>query len=86
MIEGQGRCFSAYAHLLPFLEATTLYTQINFNANPDDPAANGIPLSQTIPFFLCPSDSSRVLQSNSVDSVVWQALESRNGGEVVGEF
>lgn len=70
LIDGKGRCFSAYAHLLPFLEAATLYDQIDFNANPDDPAANGIPLSQTIPFFLCPSDSSRVLQSNTVNGVI----------------
>ncbi|MEO8498050.1 MAG: DUF1559 domain-containing protein, partial [Planctomycetota bacterium] len=70
LIDGQGRCFSAYAHLLPFLEATTLYDQINFSANPDDPAANGTALSQTIPFFLCPSDSSRVLQSNIVNGVI----------------
>lgn len=68
--DGNGRCFSAYAHLLPYLEATTLYQRINFNANPDDPALNGVPLGQTIPFFLCPSDSSRVLQSNTVNGVI----------------
>src|SRR6188474_2864139 len=28
-VDGQGRCFSAYAYLLPYLEATTLYDQIN---------------------------------------------------------
>ncbi len=70
LIDAQGRCFSAYAHLLPFLEAATLYDRIDFNANPDDPAANGTALSQTIPFFLCPSDSSRVLQSNVVNGVI----------------
>jgi len=66
MVDGQGRCFSAYAHLLPFLEAQTLYDQINFDANPDDPALNGAVLGQTIPYFLCPSDTHRVLQSNVV--------------------
>jgi prepilin-type processing-associated H-X9-DG protein len=66
MIDGQGRCFSAYAHLLPYLEAQNLYDRIDFNANPDDPALNGIPLGQTIPYFLCPSDTHRVLQSNAV--------------------
>jgi prepilin-type N-terminal cleavage/methylation domain-containing protein/prepilin-type processing-associated H-X9-DG protein len=66
MVDGQGRCFSAYAHLLPFLEAQNLYDQINFNANPDDPALNGAALGQTIPYFLCPSDTHRVLQSNVV--------------------
>ena len=68
--DGAGRCFSAYAHLLPYLEATTLYQQINFGADPDDPAKNGTALGQTIPFFLCPSDSMTVLQSNTVRGVV----------------
>jgi prepilin-type N-terminal cleavage/methylation domain-containing protein/prepilin-type processing-associated H-X9-DG protein len=35
-VDGQGRCFSAYAHLLPYLEADTLFQQIDFNANPED--------------------------------------------------
>jgi prepilin-type N-terminal cleavage/methylation domain-containing protein/prepilin-type processing-associated H-X9-DG protein len=69
-VDGQGRCFSAYAHLLPQLDAGALYNQINFNADPDDPARNGIALSQTIPFFLCPTDSYRILQSNTVNGVV----------------
>jgi len=69
-VDGQGRCFSAYAHLLPYLEATALFERVNFHANPDDPAANGTALSQTIPFFLCPSDSERVLQSNLVNGVI----------------
>lgn len=69
-VEGQGRCFSAYAHLLPFLDAAPLYHQIDFNANPDDPAANGTALGQTIPFFLCPSDSYRLLQSNTVNGII----------------
>jgi prepilin-type processing-associated H-X9-DG protein len=70
LVDGQGRCFSAYAHLLPYLEANSLYQQIDFNANPDDPAANGTALGQTIPFFLCPSDSHRILQSNVVSGVI----------------
>jgi len=68
--DGAGRCFSAYAHLLPYLEASTLYQQINFQADPDDPARNGAALGQTIPFFLCPSDSQQILQSNTVNGVV----------------
>jgi prepilin-type N-terminal cleavage/methylation domain-containing protein/prepilin-type processing-associated H-X9-DG protein len=70
LVDGQGRCFSAYAHLLPYLEANSLFQQINFNANPDDPAANGIALGQTIPYFLCPSDSHQILQSNVVSGVI----------------
>ena len=70
LIDGQGRCFSAYAHLLPYLEANSLYQQIDFNANPDDPARNGQALRATIPFFLCPSDSHQILQANVVSGVI----------------
>jgi prepilin-type N-terminal cleavage/methylation domain-containing protein/prepilin-type processing-associated H-X9-DG protein len=70
VVDGQGRCFSTYAHLLPYLEANSLYQLIDFNANPDDPALNGTALGQTIPFFLCPSDSHKILQSNVVNGVI----------------
>ncbi len=69
-IDGQGRCFSAYAHLLPFLDAVPLFEQVDFNSDPDDPAKNGPGLSSTIPYFLCPTDSYRVLQTNTVNGVV----------------
>ena len=36
VVDGQGRCFSAYASLLPHLDAMALYGQINFDANPED--------------------------------------------------
>jgi prepilin-type N-terminal cleavage/methylation domain-containing protein len=64
LVDGQGRCFSAYAHLLPFLEANNLFQQINFNFNPED-AVNAVALEQTIPYFLCPSDRNQKLQGNS---------------------
>jgi prepilin-type N-terminal cleavage/methylation domain-containing protein/prepilin-type processing-associated H-X9-DG protein len=63
-VDGNGRCFSAYAHLLPYLEANTLFAQINFNYNPED-AINAVALNQTIPFFQCPSDQHQKLQGNS---------------------
>ncbi len=63
-VDGQGRCFSAYAHLLPLLEANTLFAQIRFDANPEDPV-NAAALNQTIPFFLCPSDQHRKLQGEA---------------------
>lgn len=56
--------------MLPQLEATSLFERVDFSANPDDPVTNGIALSQTIPFFLCPSDSYQILQSNTVGGVV----------------
>src|ERR1700687_692844 len=39
-VDGQGRCFSAYAYLLPYLEADNLYQQINFAKNPDTDPEN----------------------------------------------
>ncbi len=65
--DGQGRCFSAYAHLMPHLDAASLFKQINFNADPDNLAVNGTAMSQTIKFFLCPSDSFAILQSSIVN-------------------
>lgn len=63
-VDGQGRCFSAYARLLPYLEANTLFVQIDFNYNPEDPV-NASVLNQTIPYFQCPSDQHERLQGNS---------------------
>lgn len=66
---GQGRVFSAYAQLLPHLDATPLYRLINWNGNADDVATNGTALSKTIKFFLCPTDSYAILQTNIVNGV-----------------
>ncbi len=63
-LDGQGRCYSAYAHLLPFLEANNLFRQIDFNANPEDPVNDRV-LSSTIPYFQCPTDSAKKLQGES---------------------
>ncbi|MBC7852279.1 MAG: DUF1559 domain-containing protein [Pirellulaceae bacterium] len=64
LVNGQGRCYSAYAHLLPQLDANFIYDKINFAANPED-VINAIALEQTIPFFLCPSDKHQKLQGAS---------------------
>jgi prepilin-type processing-associated H-X9-DG protein len=64
-VDGQGRCFSAYAFLLPYLEATALYKQVDFLSNPDSSPTNALALGQTIPYFLCPSDSDVELQLDS---------------------
>ena len=51
MVDGQGRCFSAYAFLLPYLDAETLFDLINFDANPEDLGQNGLVLGQTITYL-----------------------------------
>ena len=53
-IDGHGLCFSAYAYLLPYLEASGLYDTIDFKANPDVPPQSAV--NQTIGFFVCTSD------------------------------
>lgn len=65
LVDGQGRCFSAYAHLLPFLDAVPLFNSINFSADPDQGMANVAPLASTIPNFLCPTDRDIILQAGS---------------------
>lgn len=52
---GNGDCFSAFAQLLPNLDQSVIYNQINFNNGPDTAANNNISIIQP-PVFLCPSD------------------------------
>jgi len=61
-VSGNGHCFSAYAHLLPFLEEGALYNQINFNDNPDlVPSTDSFVTSQTLSILQCPSDPDVVM-------------------------
>lgn len=63
-VSGQGHCFSAYAHLLPYFDQGPLYAQISFTANPDDAGnANAVPTSMILPGLQCPSDLQVVLQA-----------------------
>jgi prepilin-type N-terminal cleavage/methylation domain-containing protein/prepilin-type processing-associated H-X9-DG protein len=63
-VNGQGHCFSAYAHLLPYLDQTPLFNQINFSANPDDTAGPDAPiLAMNLPVLLCPSDFDVIMQA-----------------------
>src|SRR5579872_1539102 len=63
MVNGQGHCFSAYAHLLPHLDQGPLYEQVNFSANPDVvPGANDVPTGMVLPLLQCPSDFNVILQ------------------------
>jgi prepilin-type N-terminal cleavage/methylation domain-containing protein/prepilin-type processing-associated H-X9-DG protein len=63
-VDGIGRCFSAYAFLLPYVEHSDLFQQVDFNFSPED-AVNSPVMDQIIPFFLCPSDFGRKLQGNN---------------------
>jgi prepilin-type N-terminal cleavage/methylation domain-containing protein/prepilin-type processing-associated H-X9-DG protein len=63
-VNGQGHCFSAYAHLLPYLDQGPLYSQIDFTANPDDAGnTNALVTGTNLPGLQCPSDLEVVLQA-----------------------
>jgi prepilin-type N-terminal cleavage/methylation domain-containing protein/prepilin-type processing-associated H-X9-DG protein len=69
---GLGRCYAAYAHLLPFLELGYVFDAINFTYSPEQgPGAAGVPenttvLNMTLSWLLCPSDWDGVkLQGDS---------------------
>lgn len=53
---GTGSCFSAFAQLLPAMDAANLYNQINFQTGPDT-TINNIVSTTPLSMFLCPSDT-----------------------------
>ncbi len=66
-IPNQGRCFSAHAFLLPYMEALPAWKLINFNANPEatDPVfgdVNAPARATRMDNLLCPSDSHHIMQ------------------------
>lgn len=74
---GNGRCFSAYAFILPQLELNTIYDQIDFGSGPDTIANNAMSVQQPA-LFLCPSDlgGKSLLQGNGFAGVANYALNS----------
>src|SRR2546426_4171895 len=69
MLDTEGRCYSAYAHLLPYLGEINIYNAINFLLNPEHvpwgtgssgplQPENTTAMSQTLETMLCPSDLS----------------------------
>jgi prepilin-type N-terminal cleavage/methylation domain-containing protein/prepilin-type processing-associated H-X9-DG protein len=59
LVNGQGRCFSAYAHLLPQLEQTNAFQMVNFNFNPEA-TQNVTIMNFPMPMLVCPSDFTAV--------------------------
>ena len=65
-VSANGHCFSAYAHLLPFLDQAPLYQMIDFNANPDAPPGGNpdvIVTAQNLAVLQCPTDFNVILQA-----------------------
>src|SRR5579859_6029688 len=48
--------FPAQARILPYIDQTNLYNQINFNVGPTN-AANVLAYNTTLPAFRCPTDT-----------------------------
>ncbi len=69
LVDGRGQCFSAYAHLLGYMEQGPLFNAINFSLNPDRApgteslqAENTTVLATALSVLLCPSDSPKQLE------------------------
>ncbi len=63
----QGRCYSAYIFLLPYLEAANVQRNFHLLANADSPdpvwpGANDAARLLRLPVLLCPSDSGQIIQ------------------------
>lgn len=67
-VDGVGHCFSAYAHLLPYMDQAPLYSQVDFNVNPDVGFGNAAAIATNLPMLLCPSDQVVILQPASATS------------------
>ena len=70
-IDGQGRGYSAYAMVLPYLEQGSAYDSINFALSPDvgptnvAQAENTTVMNLTLSYLLCPSDKFQKLQGDN---------------------
>ncbi len=63
-VSGLQLCFSAQAHLLPYVEQTPLYGSINFGAGADTDPLNSVPRQFMLPVFQCPDDKQVPIQGN----------------------
>lgn len=76
MLDRNGRCYGAYAHLLPYLGENNMYNAINFVLNPEhDPSGTGpsgplqventTVMNQSLESMLCPTDLFTKLQADT---------------------
>jgi prepilin-type N-terminal cleavage/methylation domain-containing protein/prepilin-type processing-associated H-X9-DG protein len=71
LLDLNGRCYGAYAHLLAYLGENNIYNSINFSLNPET-APSGSPqaenltvMNQTLEILLCPTDLFTKLQADN---------------------
>lgn len=94
------RRYSSHSQLLPFLEQQALFDRINFTISPFYPDLSGDPdrvtgmgdnewaAQQTVPLFLCPSDSVRMGRpwgQNSYRTCTGSNWNARTGNGVFGQ-
>lgn len=72
LVDGRGQCFSAYAHLMGFMEQGPLFNAVNFSLNPDRAPGSESPqpenttvLNTALGVLLCPSDTFERLEQYS---------------------
>ena len=88
LVDGQGRCFSAYAHILPQLEQANAFQMVDFNFNPE--ATQNVPIMNfPMSILLCPSDSypidiqnNRAVHNYLLNTGTSFPLSPRNPGNV----
>jgi prepilin-type N-terminal cleavage/methylation domain-containing protein len=74
-------CFSgwsAQARILPYLEGDALFNAANIGVFKEDPA-NSTVVALTVSTFICPSE----VRPQPIDGMVWRALGTVAGGEVI---
>ena len=92
---GFPKVFSAFAHMLPYVEQANLQNLINFNDNPlpfglpaPDGATNDVAAKSKIPVFLCPSDRDAI-SGNTYGTINYAACvgsgEVDDGNLAVGD-
>ena len=92
---GFPKVFSAFAHMLPYVEQENLQNLVNFKDNPlpfglpaPDGATNDAAAKSKIPFFLCPSDRDAV-SGNTYGAINYAACvgsgEVDEGNPAVGD-
>lgn len=59
-LNGTNKPLSVHAYLLPFLEQTALYNQVDFNTSWNS-ATNAVAMGTSVPTFLCPSQPTATL-------------------------
>jgi prepilin-type N-terminal cleavage/methylation domain-containing protein/prepilin-type processing-associated H-X9-DG protein len=88
LVNGNGRCYSAYAHLLAQLEQQNASHKVDFNLNPED--AKNVPIMNfPMPMLVCPTDHyavdmqlNRAVHNYPLNTGTTFPLSPRNPGKV----